>query len=173
MATIGLIELPAFKLLDARGDNWTAFRSGDPLGGKQILAGTLEAGGHEVRLINLKAGHDHVETGSTVWNGLRLTKVVAGRIGRQSTRAAPTSGASRSTISRSATPPWTWCAISPGDPRQSWSAAPTRWRSRCRISGGGRGGGDGQIGRRQSPRRQPPPRRRAVGTAFRRDAQIW
>lgn len=78
MATVGLVELPAFKLLDSAGSNWTALRKGDPLGGKQILAGSLEAGGHDVRLFNLKAGHDDIETGSIDWNGITLKKVSHG-----------------------------------------------------------------------------------------------
>lgn len=78
MATIGLIDLPALKLLDEDGANWTAFRRDDPLGGKQIVAGSLEHDGHDVRIVNLKAGHGEVETGRVRWNGKRLTKLAVG-----------------------------------------------------------------------------------------------
>ena len=79
MAVVGLVELPALKLLDASGANWTAFRRDDPLGGKQIVAATLEAAGHDVRICNLKDGDAEHETGSVEWNGRTLTKVAAGR----------------------------------------------------------------------------------------------
>ena len=78
MATIGLIELPALKLLDKNGFNWTAFRRDDPLGGKQVLSGLLESGGHEVTLVNLKDGNVETEFGQVEWNGLALTKTLVG-----------------------------------------------------------------------------------------------
>ena len=79
MAVISLVELPALKLLDRDGANWTAFRRHDPLGGKQIVGATLEAAGHVVEVINLKDGDDEVETGRVEWNGRMLTKLASGR----------------------------------------------------------------------------------------------
>ncbi len=78
MKCVGLIELPAFKLLDEEGFNWTALRSGDPLGGKQILAAQLEAGGFEVRLFNLKEGRAESSYGEVTWRGRSLTKIAVG-----------------------------------------------------------------------------------------------
>ena len=79
MAIIGLIELPALKLLDSSGANWTAFRRYDPLGGKQIVAASLEAAGHQVDIVNMKDGEEDVEMGQVEWNGRLLTKIGSGR----------------------------------------------------------------------------------------------
>ena len=78
MAKIGLVELPALKLLDEQGANWTAFRRDDPLGGKQIVAASLEAAGHDVGVFNLKNGDRDYEAGTVEWNGKTLTKVWSG-----------------------------------------------------------------------------------------------
>ena len=75
---VGLIELPAFKLLDEQGFNWTAFRRHDPLGGKQVLAAQLENGGFDVDIINLKDGEQQIDLGECQWNGKRLRKMVVG-----------------------------------------------------------------------------------------------
>lgn len=78
MPSLGLIELPAFKLIDQDGFNWTALRSGDPLGGKQIVLGQLEAAGCELELINLKKGTDEFTYGSVQWRDRQLSKVAVG-----------------------------------------------------------------------------------------------
>ena len=74
---VGLIELPAPKLLDPDGNNWTALRQHEPLGGKQILAGSL-CTRFDVELVNLKMGDDSVEMGEVEWRGMRLKKKAVG-----------------------------------------------------------------------------------------------
>ncbi len=75
--TIGLIELPAIKLLDPSGRNWTAFRKEEPLGSKQILAGSLQKH-FKVTLVNLKQGNDCIEIGEVKWRQTDLRKMVVG-----------------------------------------------------------------------------------------------
>lgn len=75
---IGLVELPAIKLVDKAGKNWTALRRREPLVSKQILLSELEAGGFDVELVNLKAGEEEIECGSVRWRGKRLSKVLVG-----------------------------------------------------------------------------------------------
>jgi hypothetical protein len=76
---IGLVELPAIRLVDGEGKNWTAFRRREPLVSKQILLPQLRAGGYEVTLVNLKDGDDELEYGQVQWRGLTLHKVLVGR----------------------------------------------------------------------------------------------
>ena len=78
MASVGLVELPAFKLLDGDGLNWTALRQHDPLGSKQILAAHLAAAGHDVTVVNLKAEERDTVVGAVEWNGRTLTKIAVG-----------------------------------------------------------------------------------------------
>ena len=57
MPTIGLVELPAPKLLDLAGQNWTAFRQHGPIVSIPILAGSLHRH-FDVEFINLKLGDE-------------------------------------------------------------------------------------------------------------------
>jgi hypothetical protein len=79
MPTVKLVELPAFKLLDSDGLNWTAFRPGDPIAGKQILGAHLAHHGLDVEVVNLKRGTDEVEIGEVEWNDRMLRKLVVGK----------------------------------------------------------------------------------------------
>jgi hypothetical protein len=75
---IGIVELPALKLLDQAGLNWTAFRQHEPLGSKQVLGAHLANLGFEPTLVNLKSVDDERETGVVNWRGRRLSKVAVG-----------------------------------------------------------------------------------------------
>lgn len=77
--TIKLIELPAIKLIDESGHNWTALRRREPLVSKQVLIPLLEAGGFRVELLNLKDGAEEVVTGTVRWRDKTLRKVLVGR----------------------------------------------------------------------------------------------
>lgn len=79
MPTVGLVELPAFKLIDEDGLNWTALRHHEPLGSKQILGAQLEHTGFDVELVNLKAIGYENDIGVVDWASHRLTKVAVGR----------------------------------------------------------------------------------------------
>lgn len=79
MKTIGLIELPAIKLVDRHGRNWTALRRREPLVSKQVLIPQLRSCGYEPHLINLKDGDEEYAFGQVSWRGLTLTKVLIGR----------------------------------------------------------------------------------------------
>jgi hypothetical protein len=79
VVSIGLIELPAFKLLDQRGLNWTALRQREPLGSKQVLAAQLNAAGVAAEIINLKNADNEVEFGFVNWKGKKLRKIAVGR----------------------------------------------------------------------------------------------
>lgn len=76
---VGVIELPAIKLVDSEGSNWTALRKHEPLVSKQILMPQLLAGGFDVQLVNLKDGNDEMEYGEVLWKGRTLTKILVGR----------------------------------------------------------------------------------------------
>jgi hypothetical protein len=78
MISVGLIELPAFKLLDEAGLNWTALRQREPLGSKQILTAQLMAAGFDAQLVNLKAADAETELGTVDWSGRRLRKIAVG-----------------------------------------------------------------------------------------------
>lgn len=79
MRKIGLIELPALKLVDSDGKNWTAFRHREPLVSKQVLIPQLLAGGFDIQLFDLRRGEDETEFGTVIWNGRTLSKVLVGR----------------------------------------------------------------------------------------------
>ena len=79
MSRVGAIELPAIKLVDQEGNNWTALRRNEPLVSKQILLPQLMAGGHDVELINLKERDDEVDYGQVTWRDKQLTKISVGR----------------------------------------------------------------------------------------------
>lgn len=74
---IGLIELPAVALLGPDGTNWTATRQNEPLGSKQILAGSLSEH-FNVELINLKNDDKRVGMGIVQWRDMQLTKYAVG-----------------------------------------------------------------------------------------------
>lgn len=76
---VGLVELPEIALYDPFGSNRATVRKGSALISKQVLMSSLEAGGFEVRLYNLKRGNDEEEYGEVTWRGVRLRKVLAGR----------------------------------------------------------------------------------------------
>ena len=76
---VGVIELPAIKLVDSEGSNWTALRKHEPLVSKQILLPQILAGGFDVQLVNLKDGKDEMEYGEVLWKGRTLTKILVGR----------------------------------------------------------------------------------------------
>src|ERR1700722_1714547 len=75
---IGLVELPAIKLCDPGGKNWTAFRQHEPLVSKQILMAQLRAYGYLTSLINLKCGSQEQLVGEARWRGLLLQKKFGG-----------------------------------------------------------------------------------------------
>ncbi|MBI2003765.1 MAG: radical SAM protein [Parcubacteria group bacterium] len=75
---IGLIEEPALKLTDPYGRNWAILRQNEPLGSKQILAGTLFGAGYDVRLFNLRGGTGETIFGEVEWKQMKMTKIAAG-----------------------------------------------------------------------------------------------
>lgn len=77
MRTIGLIELPAPKLVDPQGQNWTAFRKHGPLVSLPILAASL-CERFDVSVINLKQGDEVVEMGGVLWRNTNLRKQAVG-----------------------------------------------------------------------------------------------
>lgn len=78
-ANIGLVELPAIKLYDESGRNWTALRKNEPLVSKQVLLAGLQAAGFRSTLVNMKHGEAEHEFGEVRWGGHTLTKVAVGR----------------------------------------------------------------------------------------------
>lgn len=76
---VGLVELPSLKLVDPCGKNWTIVRNGEPLEGKQQLAGTLFSSGCEAELFNLKDGSEDTVFGEVEWRGMKLTKIAFGK----------------------------------------------------------------------------------------------
>ena len=75
---VGLIELPAIKLVDREGHNWTALRRNEPLVSKQILIPQLRSCGFDARMVNLKEASDEIEYGEVQWRDKTLTKVLVG-----------------------------------------------------------------------------------------------
>jgi len=78
LTRVGLIELPALKLVDEDGLNWTALRHHEPLGSKQIIAAQLADAGFETDIVNLKAEDGGTDFGKVTWRGLKLTKIAVG-----------------------------------------------------------------------------------------------
>lgn len=76
--SVGLVELPEIGLFDPFGSNRASVRKGSALISKQVLMASLEAGGFDVRLYNLKRGDDEEPYGEVVWKGVKLTKVSMG-----------------------------------------------------------------------------------------------
>lgn len=79
MKKVGVIELPAIKLVDPDGRNWTALRRKEPLVSKQILIPQLQEGDYDVQLINLKNGDEEWEVGTITWRDKNLTKRLVGK----------------------------------------------------------------------------------------------
>jgi len=75
---VGLVELPEIGLFDPFGSNRATVRKGSALISKQVLMASLEAGGYDVRLYNLKRGGDEIEYGDVTWKGVPLKKVLLG-----------------------------------------------------------------------------------------------
>jgi hypothetical protein len=75
---VGLVELPEIALYDPYGSNRATVRKGSALISKQVLMASLEAGGFDVRLYNLKKGDDEEPYGEVEWRGVRLTKAMVG-----------------------------------------------------------------------------------------------
>ena len=69
---IGLVELPAIKLCDQHGRNWTAFRHHEPLVSKQILLAQLRGLGFDAALVNLKSSGAEHTFGEVSWRDLSL-----------------------------------------------------------------------------------------------------
>ena len=86
--TIKLIELPAIKLVDEGGRNWTALRRREPLVSKQIVMTQLAAAGFDTVLVNLKDGDEEVETGTVRWRDRVLSKRLVGRVFGDDPRSA-------------------------------------------------------------------------------------
>lgn len=76
---IGLVELPAIKLCDQHGHNWTAFRQNEPLVSKQIVLSQLRALGFDAELVNLKRGNAEHVFGEVSWRDLVLRKIFVGK----------------------------------------------------------------------------------------------
>ena len=76
---IGLVELPAIKLCDQHGRNWTAFRHHEPLVSKQILLAQLRGLGFDVALVNLKSSNAEHTFGEVSWRNLSLRKIFVGK----------------------------------------------------------------------------------------------
>ena len=75
---VGLVELPAIKLCDETGRNWTALRIREPLVSKQILLAQLRGSGYDAHLINLKHADTERPYGDVEWHGRTLTKIAIG-----------------------------------------------------------------------------------------------
>ncbi|GLY02737.1 MULTISPECIES: hypothetical protein [Actinoplanes] len=78
MASVGLVELPALKLVDENGLNWTAFRKTEPLASKQILAALLDAAGFDTAIVNMKQADDAYEYGQVRWRSRMMSKIAVG-----------------------------------------------------------------------------------------------
>lgn len=76
--TVGLVELPDIALYDTLGSNRAPTRKGNVLVSKQVLMASLEAGGFDVKLYNLKAGAGEECYGDVVWKGSKLLKMMLG-----------------------------------------------------------------------------------------------
>jgi hypothetical protein len=76
---VALVELPAIKLCDDTGRNWTALRRTEPLVSKQILLAQLLASGYEASLVNLKDSEREHVYGTVEWRGQTLRKITVGR----------------------------------------------------------------------------------------------
>jgi hypothetical protein len=82
--TIGVVELPDFRLIDPKGENWfSGSRNQDrknlPMISKQVLLSSLQAEGFDAQLINLVNGDYQGEYGKVIWKGTELTKVYLGK----------------------------------------------------------------------------------------------
>jgi radical SAM superfamily enzyme YgiQ (UPF0313 family) len=76
--SIGLVELPARKLIDTEGRNWTEFYKHNALPSKQVLLAHLQAEGFDAQLVDLRKGDYQEEYGSLIWRGMRVSKSYEG-----------------------------------------------------------------------------------------------
>jgi hypothetical protein len=74
MPSIGLVELPVLRLIDPQGKNWAEDYKKVPLPSKQILLSSLQAGGFNAQLFDLRAGDYAEEYGTVTWRGMTLSK---------------------------------------------------------------------------------------------------
>ncbi|MFB2970489.1 radical SAM protein [Aerosakkonema sp. BLCC-F183] len=72
-SSIGLVELPVQSLIDSEGGDW-ALPSCYPLSSKQVLMASLQAGGFDAQLVDLRVGDYVEEYGTVTWRGEKLTK---------------------------------------------------------------------------------------------------
>ncbi|WP_199315587.1 radical SAM protein [Aerosakkonema funiforme] len=76
---IGLVELPALKLIDPNGIQRNECSQYGPLLSKQILLASLQAGGFDAQLVNLRSGNYEEEYGTVMWNGMLISKRYLGK----------------------------------------------------------------------------------------------
>ena len=76
---IGLVELPALKLIDPKGVRRNQCNQYEPLLSKQVLLASLQGGGFDAQLVNLRDGTYEEEYGTVTWKGMLLSKRYAGR----------------------------------------------------------------------------------------------
>jgi hypothetical protein len=71
--TIGLVELPIQSLIDPDGGDWS-LPSCYPLTSKLILMSSLQAGGFDAQLIDMREGDYQEVYGTVMWRGVTLSK---------------------------------------------------------------------------------------------------
>lgn len=76
---IGLVELPALKLIDPNGVQRNQCNQYEPLLSKQVLLASLQGGGFDAQLVNLRDGTYEEEYGTVMWKGMLLSKRYLGK----------------------------------------------------------------------------------------------
>ena len=76
---IGLVELPALKLIDPNGIQRNQCSQYEPLLSKQVLLASLQAGGFDAQLVNLRSGDYEEEYGTVMWKGMLISKRYLGK----------------------------------------------------------------------------------------------
>lgn len=76
---IGLVELPALTLIDPNGVRRNQCNQYEPLLSKQVLLASLQGGGFDAQLFNLRDGNYEEEYGSVTWKGMTLSKRYIGK----------------------------------------------------------------------------------------------
>jgi hypothetical protein len=76
--SIGLVELPGLKLIDPNGANRNLCDQYEPLLSKQILLASLQGGGFDAQLVNMRDGTYEEEYGEVTWRGMPLSKRYVG-----------------------------------------------------------------------------------------------
>lgn len=77
MKRVALIELPALRLKDEQGKDWTMVRRRETLGSKQILGASL-SDNFEVELVNMRMSSREWEFGEVQWSDHRISKIACG-----------------------------------------------------------------------------------------------